>query len=131
MCPGALYPTSMRINEQGRLVVNFRTKARFRGLFVESHSGGRIKRAGETEDTDSMICFIDFQFLSLWTSPPLDACYQRNLHVIHGDECGPPRPDLQPHVSEERAHLQPASPAVDLHIRLCCKAALTLYLCAV
>lgn len=37
----------MRINEQGRLVVNFRTKARFRGLFVESHSGGRIKRAGE------------------------------------------------------------------------------------
>ncbi|XP_042355341.1 FRAS1-related extracellular matrix protein 2a [Plectropomus leopardus] len=42
---GALYPTSMRINEQGRLVVNFRTKARFRGLFVESHSGGRIKRA--------------------------------------------------------------------------------------
>lgn len=44
---GALYPTSMRINEQGRLVVNFRTKARFRGLFVESHTGGRIKRAGE------------------------------------------------------------------------------------
>lgn len=36
---GALYPTSMRINEQGRLVVNFRTEARFRGLFVVSHSG--------------------------------------------------------------------------------------------
>uniref|UniRef100_A0A3Q3WF96 Calx-beta domain-containing protein n=1 Tax=Mola mola TaxID=94237 RepID=A0A3Q3WF96_MOLML len=35
---GALYPTSMRINDQGRLVVNFRTKARFRGLFVDSHS---------------------------------------------------------------------------------------------
>lgn len=44
---GALYPTSMRINQQGRLVVNFRTKARFRGLFVESHSGGR---AGETPE---------------------------------------------------------------------------------
>ncbi|KAL6471425.1 hypothetical protein MHYP_G00200750 [Metynnis hypsauchen] len=27
----------MRINEQGRLVVNFRTEARFRGLFVTSH----------------------------------------------------------------------------------------------
>ncbi|XP_040006591.1 FRAS1-related extracellular matrix protein 2a isoform X3 [Xiphias gladius] len=40
---GALYPTSMRINDQGRLVVNFRTKARFRGLFVESHSGGTSK----------------------------------------------------------------------------------------
>ncbi|KAI5624981.1 fras1 related extracellular matrix protein 2b isoform X1, partial [Silurus asotus] len=34
---GALYPTSMRINEQGRLVVNFRTEARFKGLFVTSH----------------------------------------------------------------------------------------------
>ncbi|KAM6946095.1 FRAS1-related extracellular matrix protein 2b [Aplochiton taeniatus] len=34
---GALYPTSMRINGQGRLVVNFRTEARFRGLFVKSH----------------------------------------------------------------------------------------------
>lgn len=45
--PGALYPTSMRINDQGRLVVNFRTKARFRGLFVESHSAGRVKKAGK------------------------------------------------------------------------------------
>ncbi|XP_068601427.1 FRAS1-related extracellular matrix protein 2b [Brachionichthys hirsutus] len=34
---GALYPTSMRINVQGRLVVNFRTEARFRGLFVFAH----------------------------------------------------------------------------------------------
>uniref|UniRef100_A0A4W4F1X1 Cadherin domain-containing protein n=1 Tax=Electrophorus electricus TaxID=8005 RepID=A0A4W4F1X1_ELEEL len=34
---GALYPTSMRISEQGRLVVNFRTEAHFRGLFVTSH----------------------------------------------------------------------------------------------
>ncbi|XP_064861131.1 LOW QUALITY PROTEIN: FRAS1-related extracellular matrix protein 2a [Oncorhynchus nerka] len=40
---GVLYPTSMRINEQGHLVVNFKTKARFRGLFVEAHSEGRIK----------------------------------------------------------------------------------------
>lgn len=36
---GALYPTSMRINSQGQLVVNFRTEARFRGLFVFSHPG--------------------------------------------------------------------------------------------
>ncbi|XP_047449328.1 FRAS1-related extracellular matrix protein 2b [Mugil cephalus] len=34
---GALYPTSMRINGQGQLVVNFRTEARFRGLFVYGH----------------------------------------------------------------------------------------------
>ncbi|XP_059207433.1 FRAS1-related extracellular matrix protein 2-like [Centropristis striata] len=54
---GALYPTSMRINEQGRLVVNFRTKARFRGLFVESHSGGRIKRAATS--MSSMVMSVD------------------------------------------------------------------------
>uniref|UniRef100_A0A8D3E1N1 FRAS1 related extracellular matrix 2b n=1 Tax=Scophthalmus maximus TaxID=52904 RepID=A0A8D3E1N1_SCOMX len=39
---GALYPTSMRINGQGRLVVNFRTEARFRGLFVLSHPASRL-----------------------------------------------------------------------------------------
>uniref|UniRef100_A0ABM5GJ71 FRAS1-related extracellular matrix protein 3 isoform X1 n=1 Tax=Pogona vitticeps TaxID=103695 RepID=A0ABM5GJ71_9SAUR len=36
---GALYPTSMQINEDGRLVVYFRTEIRFRGLFVMSHPG--------------------------------------------------------------------------------------------
>ncbi|XP_056323273.1 FRAS1-related extracellular matrix protein 2a [Danio aesculapii] len=40
---GALYPTSMRINEQGRLVVNFRTEARFRGLFVAGHPASTVK----------------------------------------------------------------------------------------
>ncbi|KAG9351777.1 hypothetical protein JZ751_023028 [Albula glossodonta] len=39
---GALYPTSMRINEHGRLVVNFRTEARFRGLFVTSHPASSL-----------------------------------------------------------------------------------------
>ncbi|MGH0174903.1 UNVERIFIED_CONTAM: hypothetical protein FKN15_072671 [Acipenser sinensis] len=39
---GALYPTSMRINEEGRLVVNFRTEVRFRGLFVTSHSASSL-----------------------------------------------------------------------------------------
>nr|XP_002119185.2 FRAS1-related extracellular matrix protein 2 [Ciona intestinalis] len=34
---GYLYPTSMRIRDDGRLVVNFRTEARFRGQFVASH----------------------------------------------------------------------------------------------
>ncbi|XP_033631977.1 extracellular matrix protein 3-like [Asterias rubens] len=34
---GSLFPTSMRINENGRLVVNFRTDALFRGLFVLDH----------------------------------------------------------------------------------------------
>lgn len=36
---GSLYPTSMRISEEGRLVVNFKTEARFHGLFVMSHLG--------------------------------------------------------------------------------------------
>ncbi|KAF7645666.1 hypothetical protein LDENG_00200340, partial [Lucifuga dentata] len=39
---GALYPTSMRINGQGRLVVNFRTEARFRGLFVLFHAASPL-----------------------------------------------------------------------------------------
>ncbi|XP_035241767.1 FRAS1-related extracellular matrix protein 2-like [Anguilla anguilla] len=39
---GALFPTSMRINTEGRLVVNFRTEARFRGLFVTSHSASTL-----------------------------------------------------------------------------------------
>ncbi|KAI3354096.1 hypothetical protein L3Q82_018646 [Scortum barcoo] len=39
---GALYPTSMRINSQGRLVVNFRTEARFRGLFVFAHAASPL-----------------------------------------------------------------------------------------
>uniref|UniRef100_H2YPT7 Calx-beta domain-containing protein n=1 Tax=Ciona savignyi TaxID=51511 RepID=H2YPT7_CIOSA len=34
---GYLYPTSMRIRDDGRLVVNFRTEARFRGRFVATH----------------------------------------------------------------------------------------------
>ncbi|XP_061626890.1 FRAS1-related extracellular matrix protein 3 [Phyllopteryx taeniolatus] len=34
---GAMYPTSMRINEEGRLVVNFKTEARYRGQFVMTH----------------------------------------------------------------------------------------------
>ncbi|XP_068134549.1 FRAS1-related extracellular matrix protein 3 [Hyperolius riggenbachi] len=36
---GSLYPTSMRINDEGRLVVNFKTDIRFRGQFVLSHAG--------------------------------------------------------------------------------------------
>uniref|UniRef100_A0A674MYU8 FRAS1 related extracellular matrix 2b n=1 Tax=Takifugu rubripes TaxID=31033 RepID=A0A674MYU8_TAKRU len=40
---GALYPTSMRINGQGRLVVNFRTEARFRGLFVSTHPAAALR----------------------------------------------------------------------------------------
>lgn len=39
---GAMYPTSMHINEEGRLVVYFKTEARFRGQFVMSHPGMRV-----------------------------------------------------------------------------------------
>nr|XP_020040117.1 FRAS1-related extracellular matrix protein 2 [Castor canadensis] len=34
---GSLYPTSMRISEEGCLAVNFKTQAQFHGLFVLSH----------------------------------------------------------------------------------------------
>ncbi|XP_010215909.1 PREDICTED: FRAS1-related extracellular matrix protein 2, partial [Tinamus guttatus] len=39
---GSLYPTSMRISDEGRLVVNFKTEARFHGLFVMSHSASPL-----------------------------------------------------------------------------------------
>ncbi|XP_074131849.1 FRAS1-related extracellular matrix protein 3 [Sminthopsis crassicaudata] len=36
---GTLHPTSMHINEEGRLLVGFQTEIRFRGQFVMSHPG--------------------------------------------------------------------------------------------
>ncbi|NXC03213.1 FREM2 protein, partial [Orthonyx spaldingii] len=39
---GSLFPTSMRISEEGRLVVNFKTEARFHGLFVMSHPASSL-----------------------------------------------------------------------------------------
>ncbi|XP_071950665.1 extracellular matrix protein 3-like [Antedon mediterranea] len=40
---GYLYPTSMRIEKNGRLVVDFRTEARFRGQFVLAHPNTDIE----------------------------------------------------------------------------------------
>ncbi|XP_026776488.3 FRAS1-related extracellular matrix protein 2-like [Pangasianodon hypophthalmus] len=40
---GSLYPTSMRINDEGRLLVTFRTEARFRGQFILLHSGSSLQ----------------------------------------------------------------------------------------
>uniref|UniRef100_UPI00358F97B5 FRAS1-related extracellular matrix protein 2-like isoform X2 n=1 Tax=Myxine glutinosa TaxID=7769 RepID=UPI00358F97B5 len=51
---GALYPTSMRINKEGRLVVNFRTEARFHGLFVTSHPGTSAQAMVFSEDHSSL-----------------------------------------------------------------------------
>ncbi|XP_020845600.1 FRAS1-related extracellular matrix protein 3 [Phascolarctos cinereus] len=42
---GTLHPTSMRINEEGRLVVNFQTEIRFQGQFVMSHPGMSLTSA--------------------------------------------------------------------------------------
>ncbi|XP_077361848.1 FRAS1-related extracellular matrix protein 2-like [Festucalex cinctus] len=66
---GLLHPTSMRINRQGRLVVNFRTKARFRGLFVQSHSVGRHQRSGTSAVTSTDHPGLTFN-LSLVRSEP-------------------------------------------------------------
>ncbi|XP_057177531.1 FRAS1-related extracellular matrix protein 2a isoform X2 [Triplophysa rosa] len=54
---GALYPTSMRINDQGKLVVNFRTEARFRGLFVAVHRAKGLKTA--ESPVNSMVLSAD------------------------------------------------------------------------
>jgi len=36
---GTFYPTSMKIRPDGRLVVRFKTVARFNGMFVLNHPG--------------------------------------------------------------------------------------------
>ncbi|KAM6136377.1 LOW QUALITY PROTEIN: FRAS1-related extracellular matrix protein 3 [Phoenicopterus ruber ruber] len=40
---GSLYPMSMRINDEGQLVVNFRTEIRFQGQLVMSHPGTSLE----------------------------------------------------------------------------------------
>ncbi|XP_040196307.1 FRAS1-related extracellular matrix protein 2 [Rana temporaria] len=52
---GSLYPTSMRINEEGRLVVNFKTEARFNGLFLMSHPGSSLSSMVMSADHPELI----------------------------------------------------------------------------
>ncbi|XP_076467569.1 extracellular matrix protein 3-like [Babylonia areolata] len=40
---GYMYPTSMRMRDDGRLAVSFRTEARFRGQFVATHPGTELE----------------------------------------------------------------------------------------
>ncbi|XP_012944319.2 FRAS1-related extracellular matrix protein 2, partial [Aplysia californica] len=40
---GYMYPTSMRLDDEGKLVVSFRTEARFRGQFVATHPGSSLE----------------------------------------------------------------------------------------
>ncbi|KAM5311565.1 FRAS1-related extracellular matrix protein 2 [Glossophaga mutica] len=47
---GSLYPTSMRIGEDGCLVVNFKTEAQFHGLFVLSHPASLTSSAVTSAD---------------------------------------------------------------------------------
>ncbi|KAL8573258.1 hypothetical protein ACOMHN_006669 [Nucella lapillus] len=47
---GYLYPTSMRMRDDGRLAVSFRTEARFRGQFVDSHPGTDLAAMVMSED---------------------------------------------------------------------------------
>uniref|UniRef100_UPI001EAEB209 FRAS1-related extracellular matrix protein 2-like n=1 Tax=Oncorhynchus gorbuscha TaxID=8017 RepID=UPI001EAEB209 len=51
---GSMYPTSMRINEEGRLVVNFKTEARFRGQFVMSHPGTTLSSMAMCADLSGL-----------------------------------------------------------------------------
>lgn len=59
-----MYPTSMRINDDGRLVVNFKTEARFRGQFVMFHPGNPKTQTRVQMNTDTHIPVV-------LTGPPL------------------------------------------------------------
>lgn len=67
---GALYPTSMRINEQGRLVVNFRTEARFRGLFVAVHTG-KISLLYTSSKYEILLMLLMFLFINTYYNKEL------------------------------------------------------------
>lgn len=56
-----MYPTSMNINNEGRLVVNFKTEARFRGQFVMSHPGNpKYTDTGADEHRHTLISVDKF-----------------------------------------------------------------------
>nr|KAG5696530.1 hypothetical protein BaRGS_021066 [Batillaria attramentaria] len=56
---GYLYPTSMRMREDGRLAVSFRTEARFRGQFVNSHPGTELEAMVMSADHPDLTFSID------------------------------------------------------------------------
>lgn len=61
-----MYPTSMRINEEGRLVVNFKTEARFRGQFVMSHPGKIVAPTCTHTYPKFILCGHPIQAASYW-----------------------------------------------------------------
>ncbi|XP_064636452.1 FRAS1-related extracellular matrix protein 2-like [Lineus longissimus] len=51
---GQMYPTSMRIGKDGRLIVNFRTNALFRGQFVLNHEGTSLQSIISSPDNPDL-----------------------------------------------------------------------------
>ncbi|XP_063592576.1 FRAS1-related extracellular matrix protein 2-like [Penaeus indicus] len=56
---GHLYPTAMRIREDGRLVVSFRTEARFRGIFVKTHQAVTQRSSVTSEEHPDLTFTLD------------------------------------------------------------------------
>ncbi|KAK7098028.1 hypothetical protein V1264_004919 [Littorina saxatilis] len=56
---GYLYPTSMRMQDDGRLAVSFRTEARFRGQFVGAHPGTEVKSMVMSSDHPDLTFSLD------------------------------------------------------------------------
>lgn len=96
---GSLFPTSMRISEEGRLVVNFKTEARFHGLFVMSHPGKCNLPLGSTAEIKTpfpnfillsffslfLLLITDFFGFYILRSSDTDFSSARDLFVI--DDC--------------------------------------------
>lgn len=84
-----MYPTSMRINEEGRLVVNFKTEARFRGQFVMSHPGMHVQcthpkpiLCGHSVQAASDYPVVHILSLSIYGVPPQGSSCLKDPEVI-------------------------------------------------
>lgn len=116
---GALYPTSMRINGQGRLVVNFRTEARFRGLFVFAHPGRGVERNFFSFRLPDGV--VVYKSCCLCLTPKVTSLSTSFTSFIHGHVSGSSGIDLQSKPCANWADVQPAHPAVDFCVGLFCK----------
>nr|XP_045612860.1 FRAS1-related extracellular matrix protein 2-like isoform X2 [Procambarus clarkii] len=56
---GVLYPTSMRLRPDGRLVVTCRTQPRFRGIFVEKHKASEHISSVTSDDHPDLTFSLD------------------------------------------------------------------------
>ncbi|KAL6483774.1 hypothetical protein MHYP_G00086460 [Metynnis hypsauchen] len=80
---GSLYPTSMRINEEGRLVVTFRTETGFRGLFILSHPGSSVQSVVRCVDQPVLSFSLSLLSTESTFNQPMQTWSFTSQHSVH------------------------------------------------